>query len=108
MKETVKDLHKALSAVLEIDPDAKYRFVNHGSGTYSLDFEIDPTKMTEKEFSTLGSFGVWDGCDEEDSHEECVRGLCFTLIDEFQAHCEEHEARLAAEKKAAKKPDGLK
>jgi len=93
MKETVKSLHATLGAILKIDPKAKYRFVNHGSGTYSLDFQIDPKKMGEKDFKALAKVGILDGSDERDSHEERVRGLGFILDDEFDAHVREHEAR---------------
>ena len=93
MKLTVKSLHDALGAVLEIDPEAKYRFVNHGSDTYTLDFEIDPSRVNEEVFQTLRAHEVVEECDEEDSHENRVRELSIILDDEYEARLDEHYAR---------------
>lgn len=92
--EPIRSLHEALGAVLAIDPNAKYRFVNHGSGTYSLDLHIDPDKMTEEGFVALAHHGIFDCSDEDDSHEERVRGLGINLLDGYSEYLEEHEARL--------------
>jgi len=95
--KTIQSLHDALAAVLAIDPKARYRFVNHGSGTYSLDLQIDPAKVTEEDFEKLDAHGVWEESDEGSSHEERVRELGLNLVDEYPEYLQEQEARAAEE-----------
>jgi len=73
-EETVANLKESLEAVLQIDPEARYRFENCGSGTYALNLYISKEaakSLTHEQLDKLDNeYNVGSNDEEELSVEQ--------------------------------------